>query len=89
MEKLHSPLPWLEPIPDVAITGAKVTTSLANARIKSVEIETREGLTTVRNLRFDSASIKSEEDDVYIVDSRDVALMYRYVLQVIQEMRRT
>ena len=53
------------------------------------EIETREGLTTVRNLRFDSASIKSEEDDVYIVDSRDVALMYRYVLQVIQEMRRT
>lgn len=89
LEHTREPLPWLEPIPDVAITGAKVTTSLANARIKSVEIETREGLTTVRNLRFDSASIKSEEDDVYIVDSRDVALMYRYVLQVIQEMRRT
>ena len=86
LEHTRVALPWLEddgPIPDLEIVGAKVTTSLANARIKNVKIETTEGLSTVHNLRFDTASIRSIEDDVYVIDSRDMALMYRYVLRVI------
>lgn len=72
--------PWREddgPVPDLEIVGRRIGARLANARIATVKAETTEGLVRLKKLRFDTAMIWSVEDDVYLEDDRDMALMYR------------